>query len=282
MRLFGSEPRGAEALKRAAQDKGRLTLARTAEGFEGLALADILTRRGGRLLFIARDDRRAEAVAASLAFFGPSVEIVRLPAWDCQPYDRVSPSAGVAASRTAALRRLALPDGDAPVAIISTVSSVLQRAAPRDVMRAASFEARAGQVVDVDSLKRHLAANGYSRAAIVTEPGDYAFRGGVVDIFPPGRDEPIRLDFFGDQLETIRAFDPESQRTTRQLDGVTLPPSSEALLDPDSVARFRKGFVAQFGGVADGDPVYEAVSEGMRAPGMEHWLPLFHERLETA
>jgi transcription-repair coupling factor (superfamily II helicase) len=273
--------KAADALARAANAPGRLVLARTAEGFEGLALADILARRGGRALFVAREDRRAEAVAASASFFGPDLEIVRLPAWDCQPYDRVSPGATVAAARTAALSRLAEPDGAAPVLVIATVSGVLQRAAPREALRAASFSARVGQVVDLDVLKRHLVANGYVRADMVMEPGDYALRGGVVDVFPPGRDEPIRLDFFGDALESVRAFDPQSQRSTRLLETVELEPVSEALLDPDSISRFRRGFVARFGGAAGGDPIYDAVSEGGRAAGMEHLLPLFHERLES-
>jgi transcription-repair coupling factor (superfamily II helicase) len=270
-----------DELKRAAAELGALTLARTAEGFEGLALADIMNRRGGRALFIARDDRRAEAVTASVGFFGPGIEIVRLPAWDCQPYDRVSPSAAVAAQRTAALKRLAEADGAAPVLVIATVSGALQRVAPRAAIKAASFKARGGQIVDMDELRRHLVANGYVRADTVMEPGDYAIRGGVVDVFPPGFPEPIRLDFFGDALETVRAFDPQTQRSIRQLDGVELAPVSEALLDPDSVARFRRGFVAAFGGAVSGDPVYDAVSAGMRAPGMEQLLPLFHDKLET-
>jgi transcription-repair coupling factor (superfamily II helicase) len=271
----------ADALARAADAPGRLILARTAEGFEGLALADILARRGGRALFVARDDRRAESVASSARFFGPDLEIVRLPAWDCQPYDRVSPGAVAAAARTAALRRLAEPDRAAPVLVVATVSGVLQRVAPREALRSASFEARPGQVVELERLKRHLAANGYARADMVMEPGDYAIRGGVVDVFPPGRYEPIRLDFFGDALESVRAFDPESQRSTRQLDAVELAPVSEALLDPDSISRFRRSFVAKFGGAASGDPIYDAVSAGGRAAGMEHLLPLFHERLDS-
>ncbi len=265
-----------------ADEPGRVLLERTPEGFDALVLAQTLRRRGGRALFVARDDRRADAVADALAFFDPGIEIVRLPAWDCQPYDRVSPSPTIGATRAAGLRRLALGDGASPVCVVSTVSGVLQRAAPREALLGASFTAKAGARVDLEDLTRHFAANGYARATTVMEPGDFAVRGGVVDVFPPGAPEPIRLDFFGDTLESVRAFDPETQRTTRQLKRVDLSPVSEALLDAASVARFRRGFVARFGAVTDGELVYETVSAGQRAAGMEHWLPLFHDRLETA
>ncbi|MCG8442403.1 MAG: transcription-repair coupling factor, partial [Caulobacterales bacterium] len=207
--------------------------------------------------------------------------VVRLPAWDCQPYDRVSPAAAIAADRTAALARLAQSGSGEPALIVATVAAVTQRCAPRAALADAGFAARAGQVVDLDVLKTHLARNGYVRAGTVMEPGDYAIRGGVVDVFPPGREEPIRLDFFGDTLESARAFDAESQRTTRQLKGVDLHPVSEALLGETAVARFRKRYVAAFGAITDGDPIYQAVSEGVRPQGLEHWLPFLHEELET-
>ncbi len=260
---------------------GRFVLERAPEGFDALVMAEALAEAGGRGLFVARDDRRADAAAAVAAFFGPGLEIVRLPAWDCQPYDRVSPSPAIAAQRTAALRRLADADGARPVLVIATASAVLQRCAPRAALKAAAFAAKPGDMVDLDALKRHLAENGYVRAGQVTEPGDYAIRGGVVDVFPPGRDEPVRLDFFGDTLESVRAFAPDTQRTTKQLKGLNLAPVSEALLTADAVTRFRRGYVAAFGAVTDSDPVYEAVSAGARAQGVEHWLSLFHERLET-
>ncbi len=268
-------------IERVARDPNRLVLERTPEGFDALALAQAAKHRGGRTLFLARDDRRAAATAAAAAFFAPDIEVISLPGWDCQPYDRVSPSASLAAQRTAALARLAGAKTDTPLIVIATVSAVLQRTAPRDALRDAGFQARAGAVVSFEDLTTYLQRNGYARVGAVAEAGDYAVRGGVADVWPPGFEEPIRLDFFGDTLESVRAFAPDTQRTTRQLDGAALAPVSETFLDPASITRFRTGFVAAFGAVTDGDPVYEAVSLGARAQGMEHWLPLFHERLET-
>ncbi len=265
--------------KRLVKDSGRLALDHAPEGYDSLAAGEVLSARGGRAIFIARDDRRADMVAQGLAFFAPQVEVVRLPAWDCQPYDRVSPAAAVAAQRTTALNRLAQADRPRPVMIVATASSVTQRCAPARALRNAGFSAKPGEVVEVENLKQFLAENGYSRASQTHEPGDCAIRGGVIDIFPPGADEPVRLDFFGDTLESIRAFAPDTQRTTHQLDGVELAPVSEVQLTDEAISRFRKNFHRTFG-PTPGDPIYEAVSNGARAQGVEHLLPLFHDQLE--
>ena len=113
------------------------------------------------------------------------------------------------------------------------------------------------------------------------EAGDYAVRGGIVDLFAPGMDEPVRLDFFGDTLESIRSFDPETQRTNADLRALDLVPMAEFQLTSDTIRLFRTGYVAAFGAAAPDDVLYEAVSEGRRHAGMEHWLPLFHKHLET-
>ena len=121
-----------------------------------------------------------------------------------------------------------------------------------------------------------LELNGFTRAATVREPGDYAVRGGIVDLFAPGMDAPVRLDFFGDTLESIRRFDPETQRTTDELRTLELVPMAEFQLTPETIRQFRTGYVAAFGAAAPDDMLYEAVSDGRRSAGVEHWLPLFH------
>jgi transcription-repair coupling factor (superfamily II helicase) len=170
--------------------------------------------------------------------------------------------------------------GEGPLLVVATLPAALQRVPPREVLTRASYPARAGRDVDVAELERHFAMNGYVRASTVSERGEFAIRGGVIDVFAPGAEEPVRLDLFGDALESIRAFDPETQRSTRQLKAIDLLPVSEALIDADSIARFRKGYVAAFGNPGD-DPLYAAISEGARRAGLEHWLPLFYPDLET-
>jgi transcription-repair coupling factor (superfamily II helicase) len=265
---------------RIAADPGGLELAGTPEGFDALVAGDLLRRRGGVGLFVARDFQRANALIEALGFFAPDVEVLRLPAWDCLPYDRVSPSAGVAAERMAALTRLARGGEDRPLMVVATVAAAVQRVPARQSMVQAAWSTRVGRVVDIAELERHFAINGYQRASTVSERGEFAIRGGVIDVFPPGAAEPVRLDLFGDTLESIRAFDPETQRSTRQLTEIDLLPVSEVQLDPAAISRFRTRWLETFGAGAD-DPVYQAVSEGVRRQGLEHWLPLLHERMET-
>ena len=232
-------------------------------------------------MFVARDTQRAQAFAEALAFFARDVEPLRLPNWDCLPYDRIGPSAGMAAERMAALSRLA-HHGEAkpPQILVTTAPALLQRSPPRSTLKSASYLTRVGHDVKVPDLERYFAVNGYVRASTVSEHGEFAIRGGVIDVFAPGADEPVRLDLFGDSLESIRAFDPETQRSTRQLQSVDLLPVSEVLLDEAAISRFRKGYVAEFGAPGD-DALYASVSEGQRRAGVEHWLPLFYEKLET-
>ena len=260
---------------------GTATVCGAPEGLDALVFADTARLRGGVNVFIARDDSRAAAFVAALQFFAPDIELLRLPAWDCQPYDRISPSPRVAARRAATLAKLASGELGPATLVVTTVNAMAQRCPPRSVLQDSGLSIRPGASVDVDVLVRHFTANGYSRAATVMEPGDFAVRGGVVDVYPPGATEPVRLDFFGDTLESIRAFDPETQRSLRQIKSIEFTPVSEVLLDEDSVSRFRSGFVKTFGASRGTDPVYESVSAGARPAGVEHWMPLFYERLDT-
>jgi transcription-repair coupling factor (superfamily II helicase) len=268
-------------LKRIAHAPGRLDLTSAPEGFDALILADIARARGGLTAFVARDEGRASAFIDALKFFAPEIEVIRFPSWDCLPYDRMGPSAAVASQRMTTLTRLAkLEPAKTPRMLVVTSHALLQRVPPRDVVLSASYRAATGRDVDMAELERYFAVNGYQRASTVSEHGEFAIRGGVIDVFPPGAEEPVRLDLFGDTLESIRAFDPGTQRSTRQLQAVDLLPVSEALLDKDSIARFRTGYVAAFGAPGD-DALYAAVSEGGRRRGLEHFLPLLYPRLDT-
>ncbi len=276
----GSGPSRAD-LKQVAGDGGRLELTGAPEGFDALVMGDILRARGGLSVFIARDGNRAQAFAAAMGFFAPQVEILEFPSWDCLPYDRIGPSPSVAAQRMATLSRLAQGlDPKKPILLVTAAHSALQKVPPRAAVEAAGYSARPGQDVAIADLERYFAVNGYHRASTVSERGEFAIRGGVIDVFPPGGSEPVRLDLFGDTLESIRAFDPETQRSTKQLQSIDLLPVSEALLDKDSIARFRRGYVAEFGAPGE-DALYDAVSQGGRRAGMEHWLALFYPTLDT-
>jgi transcription-repair coupling factor (superfamily II helicase) len=257
----------------------RIILGGAPEGYDARLLQRELGL-GRSVVHVARDDKRAEAMRTALAVMAPDVPVLEFPAWDCLPYDRVSPNPDISARRMATLSGLA--DGlPGPFVLVTTLNAATQRLPSRDVVRAASFRAAVGERVDETRLKGFLARMGFSPVSTVAEPGDYALRGGIVDIFPPGPGGPIRLDFFGDVLDGARRFDPETQRTTEKLKRVEFSAVSEVILDDAAIARFRQNYRISFGAAGTDDPLYEAVSAGRKHQGMEHWLPFFHEKLET-
>jgi transcription-repair coupling factor (superfamily II helicase) len=261
----------------------RATLGGVPDGLEGRVLAELAFESAGRpLVFVARDARRLRAAEQSLAFFAAGVATLAFPAWDCLPYDRVSPNADVSARRMNALHRLTEGRaGEGPLVLFTTANAIVQRVPDRETVASRAWGAAAGNLVRMETLTGWLEANGFDRTPTVREVGEYAVRGGIVDLYAPGAEAPVRLDFFGDTLETIRTFDPATQRTTSQLPRLDLVPASEATLSTDAISRFRQRYREAFGAVTESDALYEAVSEGRRFPGMEHWLPFFHERLET-
>ncbi|MEM7269189.1 MAG: transcription-repair coupling factor [Pseudomonadota bacterium] len=261
-------------------EKRALEVGGAPEGYDAYLVAEQARTDAKPLIHIARDDRRAAAMADALAFFAADIPVLRFPAWDCTPYDRVSPNAEVSAQRMATLAALA--DGLAqPAIILTTVNAATLRTPTRDVVSASSFTAEVDQRVDIAQLTDFLARSGFNRATTVMEPGDYALRGGIIDIFPPGAPTPVRLDFFGDVLDGARRFEVESQRTLERIKRVELAPASEAPLDQSSVNRFRRQYRETFGAAGLDDPLYEAISASRKQQGMEHWAPLFHEEMET-
>jgi len=271
------------SLKKALDRAGaRLTVANAPEGLEALVLADLVAGpQPLSVMHVARDDARLSRLAEALSFFAPTAEILLFPAWDCLPYDRVGPHRDILARRIDTLTRLIAPASDhAGRIVLTTVNAFLQRLPPREAFAGRLFTARTGESLDMAALTDYFARNGYLRGETVGEPGEYALRGGIVDVFPPGEEGPLRLDLFGDELESIRRFDALSQRTTGTADVVSLKPVSEVILDAETIARFRAGYVETFGAIRD-DPLYESISAGRAHLGMEHWLPLFYDNTVT-
>jgi transcription-repair coupling factor (superfamily II helicase) len=260
-----------------------ITLAGAPQGFQPWLLADLAraaAAKGGRLVFIASDDQAMRGIADAASYFAPEIEIAQFPAWDCLPYDRASPALRSTSERLATLYALQSKP-KSPTLLVTTINAVTQRALTPFRVRQLVAKLAPGERIDRDRLSALLQANGYMRTETVTDPGEYAVRGGLVDLFPAGEPMALRLDFFGDEIESVRQFDPQDQRTVGRLDGFTLLPASEALLDEETIKRFRGKYRERFGATATGDPLYQAVSEGRRLAGMDHWLPLFEERLTT-
>ena len=275
------------ALARAPQPARREILTGVPEGYDGYVLAQLASETSARLgspqaiLHVVRDDRRLGELEAALAFFAPKVKVVSLPAWDTVPYDRIGPNSEIAARRITALALLAAGTRKEPTVVLTTVNAVLQRLPPRDFLKRSLKQIAPGQRIDRAELIERLTRAGYVRTGTVMEPGEFAVRGSLIDLFPPGRQTPVRLDFFDDTLESMKSFDVETQRTAKVVQRLLLTPMSEVPSGDAAASRFRQSYVAVFGANNTGDPLYEAVSAGQRYPGVENWLPLFHDRLET-
>ncbi len=280
-----------DTAKRICAGDGRLLIGGAPEGFDALLVAALVEEGGaeqggdgetGDVLLIARDDVSMARKSDALAFFAPGIERLEFPAWDCLPYDRVSPRPELVSRRIDTLTRLLQrPEKSRARVVLTTVSAVLQRVPLRSVFADATMTLTPGQHLDPADLADFLGRHGYVRSDTVMEPGEYAMRGGIMDIFPAGAEEPLRLDFFGDDLDGLRTFDAESQRTTGSQKKAQLKPVSEVLLTEEAISRFRSGYRVLFAKAGDDDPLYAAISAGHRHFGMEHWLPLFHDKLET-
>ncbi|WP_026868336.1 transcription-repair coupling factor [Hyphomicrobium zavarzinii] len=273
-------------MNEAMSERADLIFTGVPEGLDALVLARLVEEaaegeRAGIVLHVARDDRRLEALEGQLRFFAPKVRVVPFPAWDTVPYDRVGPNPEIVAKRITALSRLALGNRSEPLIVLTTVNAVLQRVPPRAFIRNAMKSVAPGQRVDLNRFVARLSLAGYTRTGTVMEAGEFAVRGGILDLFPPGRQNPVRFDFFGDTLESIKVFDAETQRTAKPLRKLIVMPVSEVAFGEAPTALFRSRYVELFGGATGDDPLYEAVSAGSRYGGQEHWLPLFHETLET-
>jgi len=272
------------SLKKAIEKGVGVEIGNVIDGYEAFLLADIVRLRGGKtpVVFVMRDGNRVAALEDALRFVAPDLPVLTLPAWDCLPYDRVGPSGDAAARRLSAMTAInALRLAPHRALILTTANALLQKMPPADVLAEEMIAAKAGHRIAMEDIVRALQRGGFERVATVRERGEFAVRGGILDLFAPGEEEPVRLDFFGDTLETIRAFDPASQRTIRQLKSFELAPVSEVTLREETISRFRGNYVKRFGAPLRSDALYSSISEGKRFSGMEHWLPLFYEKLDT-
>ncbi|MCF6122494.1 transcription-repair coupling factor [Mesorhizobium sp. M7A.F.Ca.CA.001.07.2.1] len=263
---------------------GQFIVDGVADGYEAFALvqAALEIAPDKPVLFVARDGQRLPAIVEALSFAAPGLPVLQLPAWDCLPYDRVSPGSDAAAKRLDALTAMiALAKKPHRAVILTTANALLQRIPPADLVEAQTFHARPGNQIDMNVLVSRLETSGFERVPTVRGIGEFAVRGGILDLFAPGWTEALRLDFFGDTLESIRVFDAATQRTTGQRKSMALQAMSEVALTPETISRFRRSYIEAFGAPQRDDGLYAAVSEGRRFAGMEHWLPFFYERLET-
>jgi transcription-repair coupling factor (superfamily II helicase) len=267
-----------EPLQRVLRANQPLTLAGVPSGFLPWLAADLARAahgrgKGGRAVVIAADEAAMRALAETVPLFAPEIEVLTLPGWDCLPYDRASPALRVMAERLATLNALQAKR-EKPQLLVATASAAAQRVLTPFRIRQLTRRIAEGERIEREALVERLNVLGYQRTDTVAEHGEYAVRGSLIDVFPAGAETALRLDFFGDEVDSLRRFDPVDQRSTDKTDAFTLMPASEALLDEDSIKRFRSRYRETFGATSTQDPLYQALSEGRRMAGMEHWLPL--------
>ena len=247
------------------------------EGFD----ADLIIKEvnaGKTSIHVCRDDKRLLEAKQALQFYNAGFKVLEFPAWDCLPYDRVSPSLTIVSKRISTLSKLTREQVN-PFVVLTTVAAITQKTQSIKTIKETVFNLNVGKQLNIDNLMVYLVRMGFSKCSTVMEPGDYSLRGGIIDIFPPSHKKPIRLDLFGDTLETIRSFDQNTQIGKDQVKSVTLTPASEVILDEQGIENFRKNYRAEFGAPSSDDGVYEAVTAGMKYQGLEHWLPFYYEEL---
>ena len=259
------------------------TIGSIPEGFDALVLADLarIARERG-IIYVANNGKQLEFMSQALSFFASDLVCVVFPAWDCLPYDRVGTDRKISAQRIAALTQLcALQEKNMGYILLTSVNAVTQRVLPQDFIRSETMMLETGQRLVSEQLIAFLTSHGYTRTTLVTGEGEFAVRGGIIDLYPPSLEQPVRLDFFGEELETIKIFDIETQRSLSKIESVNLLLADEFQLNEERIIQFKNRYLEQFGAVAKQDRLYESISENISYQGMAHWLPLLHESLES-
>ncbi|MFK8068455.1 MAG: transcription-repair coupling factor [Gammaproteobacteria bacterium] len=258
----------------------RLRWTRLYGSSKALAIANALDQHDGPLLVITADNLIAERLASEIEFYvaGKSLPIKVFPSWETLPYDQFSPYHDIISDRLATLAQL--PSFNSGV-LITSVSSLMHRLPPEEYVNANSFSLATGDNFDLDAFRKKLELSGYRYVSQVLEHGDFAIRGSLLDVFPMGSNAPVRIDLFDDEVDSLRYFDPETQRSTETLEQLEILPGHEFPLTEEGITHFRHAWRDQFEGVAGECPVYRDVSDGLAAPGIEYYLPLFFDQTST-
>ena len=232
------------------------------------------------LLFICRNDRRLEAVKAALLFFDPNLNFMTIPAWDCAPYETISPNPRLVSERLASLVNIVKKSARKAL-YLTTLNAAAQYFPPREIIKNCYLDILVGKQIDDQLLIKILLEFGYIKTSVVTEPGEFSVRGGIIDIFTSGPYKAVRLDFFGDTIDKLRTFDVISQLSINNLEKIQLLPISEIVINEETVKNFRGNFRKKFGVFGNQNELYASISEKRRVQGIEQWLPLFYDNLES-
>ena len=243
-------------------------------------LAELARSQDHLFVVLAPNSSRAQHLADSLDFYlaGSQTPVMLFPDWETLPYDLFSPHQDIISDRIRVLHQL--PTSHKGILVVP-VNTLMQRLAPPLHITGNSFLLKVGDTFDMEATRQRLVACGYRQRDNVYEHGEFAVRGAIMDIFPMGADQPFRIELFDDEIESLRLFDAESQRSTGKVEEITLLPAAEYPLSADGISRFRTAFRDTFDVDTRGVPLYQDVSDGLSAPGLEYYLPLFFEHMAT-
>lgn len=243
-----------------------------------LALAELAKTRRGPVVVLTAEVAGVYRCLEEVRFFAPTLPCLTLPDWETLPYDRFSPYQDIVSERISTLTRLpAMGQG----VVVAALPTVLQRLSPRQWLEARAFRLDRGQRLDRDAFRRRLEAGGYRACVQVSEHGEFAVRGSLIDVFPMGSTQPFRIDLFDDEIESLRLFDADTQRSLEAVSGIEILPAREFSLEEDAVREFRRAWRLEFGQRGQSSPVYADVTEGMAPAGVEYYLPLFFDELDS-
>ena len=230
-------------------------------------------------MVVTADHQTAHRLEAELEFYlGGAAGLLRFPDWETLPYDLFSPHQDIISERLDTAARLpSLASG----VLVTAVTTAMGRIAPRGFVDGHRFRIERGDRLDLDTFRRRLDRAGYACVSQVVEHGEYAVRGSLLDLFPMGAGAPLRIDLLDDEIESLRAFDPENQRSTDRIDRIDLLPAREFPTSPDAVTGFRRAWRRRFEGDPSRCPMYREVSQGGWPAGIEYYLPLFFEKTAT-
>ena len=253
---------------------GKYTVAGLAGSGDALWVAELAARHRP-LLVVTAQPQDAQRLLAEVAWFAPALKVLRLPDWETLPYDRLSPPGELVSERLATLYHLS--HGQADVVLVPATTA-LYRLAPPEYLAATTFFVKQGARLAVTALRAQLALAGYQHVNQVLSPGDYSVRGGIIDLFPMGSAVPYRIDLFDEDVDSIRTFDVDTQRSIYPVKEIRLLPAREFPMDEAGIARFRQNFRERFEGDPSKRGLYKDVSQGLAPGGAEYYLPLFFER----
>lgn len=257
--------------------KGK-TVSSVPDGYDAVLLDGFASKKAQDILYILSDGIALEKTAEVLHYLNPKLEVLKFPAWDTVPYDRVSPNVNITAQRVETLTSIvANPAPKKSRVILASVGSVLQKLPPQKIFLNSVRLVKVGAKLSFNDFIHYAVLNGYNRVEQVIEPGEYAVRGDIIDIFPVGTEEPLRIDLFDDEVERIRTFDSMTQRTTGELNHYTFQVMGEVALDENTIKSFRAKYREAFGAAFKDDEIYADISNGVKHLGMENWLPFFYE-----